>query len=102
VLAPIRLGAGLRNKVIHAMACRAPVVATPPALEGITIDDADVVVRDTAEGIAAAAVEIMNDPQSAAHRTARAAAAMERYRTEVIGETFEQWLRRAAGTVPTP
>jgi len=102
VLAPIRLGAGLRNKVIHAMACRAPVVATPPALEGITIDDADVVVRDTAEGIAAAAVEIMNDPQSAAHRTARAAAAMERYRTEVIGETFERWLRRAAGTVPTP
>jgi len=102
VLAPIRLGAGLRNKVIHAMACRAPVVATPAAVEGITIDVADVVVRDTAPGIATAAVEIMNDPESAARRTARAATAMERYRTDVIGATFEQWLRRAAGTVPTP
>jgi len=102
VLAPVRLGAGLRNKVIHAMACGAPVVATPAALEGITIDDADVVVRDTAEAIAAAAIEVMNDPETAVARTARAEAAMERYRSDVIGETFEQWLRRAAGTVPTP
>jgi len=34
VLAPIRLGAGLRNKVIHAMACRAPVVAVSPLVGG--------------------------------------------------------------------
>ena len=34
VVAPLRLGAGLRNKVIHAMACHAPVVATPRRARG--------------------------------------------------------------------
>src|SRR5206468_9189943 len=41
VLTNIRMGSGMRNKVLHAMACRAPVVSTPSALEGI-----DVVVRE--------------------------------------------------------
>ena len=98
VLAPIRLGAGLRNKVIHAMACRAPVVATSAALEGIAVNaDRDVVVRETAEEMARAAVETMNDPAAAAARTARAASAMERYRIAAIGARFEAWLESAAG-----
>lgn len=102
VLAPIRLGAGLRNKVIHAMACNAPVVATPAALEGIAIDQRDVIVRDTGAGLADAAVAVLDDPEASAARVQRAAAAMQRYRSAVIGETFDGWLRRAAGTVPTP
>ena len=102
VLAPIRLGAGLRNKVIHAMACRAPVVATPAALEGIAIDERDVTVRETAAEIADAAVDAMSDPASTASRVERAALAMQRYRSDVIGEAFDRWLRRAAGTVPRP
>ena len=102
VLAPIRLGAGLRNKVIHAMACGAPVVATPAALEGIATDDDDVIIRDTADGIADAAVDVLTDPASVASRVERAAAAMQRHRSAVIGEAFDRWLRSAAGTVPTP
>ncbi|TMK81679.1 MAG: glycosyltransferase, partial [Actinobacteria bacterium] len=35
VIAPVRMGSGMRNKVLHAMACGAPLVATPSALEGI-------------------------------------------------------------------
>ena len=102
VLAPIRLGAGLRNKVIHAMACRAPVVATPAALEGIAVEQNSVIVRDTASGIADAVVDLMNDPGSVASLVERAAVAMERYRSDVIGETFDRWLRSAAGTLPSP
>jgi glycosyltransferase involved in cell wall biosynthesis len=102
VLAPIRLGAGLRNKVIHAMACQAPVIATPAALEGIAVADSDVIVRDTAAGIAEAAVSVLNEPAAVATRVARAAAAMQRHRSAAIGETFDRWLRSAAGTLPSP
>jgi glycosyltransferase involved in cell wall biosynthesis len=102
VLAPIRLGAGLRNKVIHAMACQAPVIATPAALEGIAVADSEVIVSDTAAGIADAAVRVLNDPATVAPLVARAAAAMQRHRSDVIGETFDRWLRSAAGTLPSP
>lgn len=101
VVAPIRLGAGLRNKVIHAIACRAPVVATPAALEGIDVDRDDVVVGDTAADIADAVVDILRDPEPARRRAERAVAAMEPYRSATIGERFDVWLR-SASNVPRP
>ena len=36
-VSPIRLGSGLRNKQLHAMASRAPLVTTPTALEGVPV-----------------------------------------------------------------
>lgn len=101
VIAPIRLGAGLRNKVIHAIACRAPVVATRAALEGIDVDRDDVVVADTAAAIANAVVDILRDPEPAARRAERAVVAMEPYRSATIGERFDAWLRSATN-VPRP
>ena len=95
VLAPIRLGAGLRNKVIHALACRAPVVATPAALEGIAVGADDVVVRATAGDIARAAIDVLNDPEPARRRADRALAAMEGHRSDQIGARFDEWLRSA-------
>ena len=100
VVAPIRLGAGLRNKVIHAIACRAPVVATPAALEGIVIDHDDVVVRLTAADIAAAVADVMDDPAAARQRADGAVAAMDRYRSDTIGARFDAWLRMAVTVEP--
>ena len=34
-VAPLRIGAGMQNKIIQAMACEVPVVATSVANEGI-------------------------------------------------------------------
>ena len=102
VVAPVRLGAGLRNKVIHAMACRAPVVATPAALEGIEVSADDVVVRTDGADFANAVVEALNDPEPARQRAERAAVAMQRYRSDAIGTRFDSWLREAAGTLPSP
>jgi glycosyltransferase involved in cell wall biosynthesis len=96
VIAPLRLGAGLRNKVIHAMACRAPVVATPAALEGIAVAAGQhALVASTADTFASAVVEAMNQPEASARRVAAAAGVMERYRAGVIGERFEQWWQSA-------
>jgi glycosyltransferase involved in cell wall biosynthesis len=77
------------------LACRAPVVATPVALEGIVVGDDDVVVADTSAAIAQAVVDVLNDPDLAQRRADRAAAAMERYRGDKIGERFDAWLRSA-------
>ena len=96
VLAPIRLGAGLRNKVIHAMACRAPVIATSVALEGVAVSDGEhVLVRETADDIAAAAVAVLDDSRDATSMAERAAAAMASYRSSSIGARFDSWLESA-------
>ena len=39
VVVPLRIGSGLRNKVLHAMACGKTVVATKEAVEGINVKD---------------------------------------------------------------
>ncbi len=39
VVVPLRIGSGLRNKVLHAMACGKTVVATREAVEGINVKD---------------------------------------------------------------
>jgi len=39
VVVPLRMGSGLRNKVLQAMACSKTVVATKEAIEGINVQD---------------------------------------------------------------
>ena len=92
VVAPLRLGAGLRNKVIHAMACGAPVVATPAALEGIRVAAGEhALVASTAEGLAGAIVQTLSERAHATRRAAAAATVMQRYRADLMGDRFEGW-----------
>jgi glycosyltransferase involved in cell wall biosynthesis len=52
-VAPITYGAGIQNKVLEAMACATPVVATPLAVSSLTaVPDRDVLVGETAETLA--------------------------------------------------
>lgn len=61
-VAPLRIGAGMQNKVVQAMACELPVVATSIANEGIGADpDVNIVVRDDADGMAQAVVALLRD-----------------------------------------
>jgi glycosyltransferase involved in cell wall biosynthesis len=72
-VAPLRIGAGMQNKVVQAMACELPVVATSVANEGIgAVPDAHLRIRDSAEAFAAAVVELLRD-EEAASRLGRAA-----------------------------
>jgi len=89
---PIVAGAGMRNKVIHAMACGTPLVTTSRALEGVPDEAAAAaLVADDAEAFARAVVEVLDDPSAARARADRAAAAVAELRTPAVAGRFEQW-----------
>ena len=62
-LAPLLFGLGIQNKVLEAMACATPVVATPQAIGGLNVTPGkDVVVAEDAVAFAHAVVDLMQDP----------------------------------------
>lgn len=75
VVVPMRLGGGMRVKVLEALAAGKAVVATRLAVEGLgLIDGEQVVLAETDEDIAAAAAALLEDPRrrAALARAARA------------------------------
>lgn len=96
MVAPVRLGAGLRNKVIHAMACGSPVVATPIAAEGIGARHGEhLLLAEDADAFAGAVVDSLRDPVGAAARAERARALAAQFHVDVIADRMEQWWMRA-------
>ncbi len=64
---PMRLGSGIKNKILQAWAMARPVVATSASLGGLTArDGVNVLVRDDNEAFADAVVRVINDRQLAA------------------------------------
>lgn len=79
VVAPLRIARGVQNKVLEAMAMARPVVATPPAFEGIEAQPGrDLIVADGAEAFAKAIRELLSDPARAARLGADARALVVR------------------------
>ena len=63
VVAPLRLGGGMRVKVAEALAAGKAVVATPLAAEGLRVTDGDQLrLADTDADLAAAIVELLRSP----------------------------------------
>lgn len=61
--APIPYGAGIQNKVLEAMACAAPVVASPQASSALhTQAGRDLLVADNAAGFAANLLQLLDRP----------------------------------------
>lgn len=98
VVIPVRLGSGTRTKVLHAMACGVPVVATSAACEGMAVTPgAHLLVADDAAGLAAAAVETLGDPPAGRRRAEAAAAFAAGHRAAHAGEALEDLWARARG-----
>jgi polysaccharide biosynthesis protein PslH len=72
-LAPLRAGGGTRIKILEAFAHRCPVVATALGAEGIACNDGEhLLIAEDAEGLAAACLRLLCDPELGRGLAARA------------------------------
>lgn len=88
-LIPLSRGAGVKFKTIDALVRGVPVVTTPVGNEGINPADA-AYVADTAEGLAAQVIRILNNQEAA---NARACASAARVAAVYGPEQFEARLK---------
>lgn len=59
---PLRLGAGIKNKVLEALAAGCPVVVTPLSVDGIDAENGrDLLIADM-EALPAAVIDLLRDP----------------------------------------
>lgn len=78
-VAPMRAGSGMQNKVIEAMACGTPVVATPFAMGALRArDEREVLVATDARAFAAQTVRLLRDEVLRARIATAARAFVER------------------------
>jgi glycosyltransferase involved in cell wall biosynthesis len=106
---PMRLGSGIKNKVLQAWAMARPVVATSTSLAGLTArDGSNALVRDDDASFAEALVEVLRDPARAAALGQQGRATVEReYAWSLRAAQFEAVLTEAlaawdAGRAPGP
>lgn len=101
VVIPVRLGSGTRTKVLHAMACGVPIVATSAACEGLDVAPGEhLLVADDAAGLARAVLSVLDDPDGAAARARAAAAFAAGHGGEDAERALEDLWARARGLVP--
>jgi len=65
--APLHFGGGIKIKILHAMACAAPVVTTAVGMEGIegAVPGGSILVERTADGLAGHICGLLEDPARA-------------------------------------
>ena len=108
VVAPIRLGAGTRLKILEALVLGKALVATTTAIEGMDLrPGVDVEIADDPAGLANACLRLMDDEaRRISLGTAGRARALERYEWTAIAQTAEravlQAIERHRTTTPTP
>jgi sugar transferase (PEP-CTERM/EpsH1 system associated) len=99
-VAPLRIAAGMQNKLVQAMACELPVVATSAANEGIRATPGEhLLVRDDAAGIADAVIALLRDAAERERLGRAARRFVEGHWTwEAHFEKLEKVLREVAAT----
>jgi glycosyltransferase involved in cell wall biosynthesis len=93
-VAPLRIGRGIQNKVLEAMAMERPVVASAAAFEGIDAKRGrDLIAADSAGEQVGAILSLLANPKSAMAMGAAARRRMiARYRWEKVLEPLTELL----------
>ncbi|MCS7069986.1 MAG: glycosyltransferase family 4 protein [Anaerolinea sp.] len=97
---PMRQGAGIKNKLLEALALASPVIATPLSLAGIDVEDGVQARIASVERLAQAVIDVLRDPAGAARLgEAGRARIVERYSwahsVDQYASLYEQVLREA-------
>ncbi|MCL5256617.1 MAG: glycosyltransferase family 4 protein, partial [Chloroflexi bacterium] len=89
---PLRAGSGTRLKILEAMALGRPVLSTTVGCEGLAVTpEADILIADTARGLAEQTIRLLTDLELGGRLAANARLLVEsRYDWQVIGRTLLQ------------
>jgi glycosyltransferase involved in cell wall biosynthesis len=95
-VSPLRYGAGMKNKVLTALAMRLPVVATTTSLANIDVQPGrDVLVADEPQAFAAHVTDLLRDTALAARLAARGrAVVVEKYSWKQSAAQLEDLISR--------
>jgi glycosyltransferase involved in cell wall biosynthesis len=96
VLAPVRIGGGMRMKVLEALALGKPVVTTPKGVDGFELGEGElpVAVAETTAGFAHAVAELLADGERRRSLGVRARQlATEHYSAAAYARRLEQTYR---------
>lgn len=98
-VSPLRVGAGMKNKVLAALAMRLPVVATPISLANIDVQHgSEVLVAGDADGFARHVTDLLRDDALAARLGERGRNVVsERYSWNQRSEQLEEVLVQLLG-----
>jgi glycosyltransferase involved in cell wall biosynthesis len=89
-VSPLRLGAGIKNKVLEALAAGCPVVGTPLSFDGIAVEDGQSALIAPLDGLAEAVARVLDDPALAFRLADGGRALIEsRYTWEKVAADYE-------------
>jgi len=92
---PLRFGAGIKNKVLEALAMGCPVLASPLSADGIDARDGQELALAAPDAFAARAVDLLGDPSSREVLAARGRALIERsYSWAGVAGAYEALFRK--------
>jgi Glycosyl transferases group 1 len=96
-VAPLRLGTGSANKVLEAMVAGAAVVATPAAVESFGFPATAVETADTAEGLASAIGNLLDDSSARSGLVTSSFELVQSYGPDAQRERLETILASVVG-----
>ncbi|MBI1258172.1 MAG: glycosyltransferase [Chloroflexi bacterium] len=90
-VSPLRLGAGIKNKILEALALACPVVATPLSVDGIAaLNNDELLIADTDAQIVSAVLRLLMDQNLRKHLGATGRTLIEaRYSWAQVAERYE-------------
>ena len=87
---PLRVGAGLKNKILEALAMGIPVVATPLSVDGIAVRNGESAIVTAVDDIGQKTIELLNDSDLRERLSRNGRALIEaRYSWEKTASSYE-------------
>ncbi len=94
-VSPLRLGAGIKNKVLEALAMGCPVVATPISLDGIAVEEGQNVLIADSTAMIDAIVRVLQDDDLRATLSKQGRELIEsRYSWDRVAQEYEHMYKK--------